>query len=240
MGGAALGGAAKRLLAFRKSSPGDRAMRRLTGYFIVPVWIGAGFIDYLWHRHTKIETTSGLEESLMHSIMMVEAAPAVMAALFLEINPGVLAGMIWLSALHELTVLWDLWYTAPRRAIPAGEQVTHTFLEAPPFLTTAAAIATHWEEFLELAGRGRRRPNMRIRLQRPMIHPDGVVAIFGHDPAWCSSARRRTAALHRGQKGRSRRAGYARVPRGSLFVVVLKLDTPGKCRRIACTTDHAS
>ena len=64
-GGGALGFAAKRLRSSRAPA-GDVAMRRLTTWFIVPVWIGAGFLDYIWHRRTSIETTSGLEESLMH------------------------------------------------------------------------------------------------------------------------------------------------------------------------------
>src|SRR5436305_4970003 len=105
VGGGALGITARRLRR-RRPSPGDIAMRRLTTYFIVPVWIGAGFLDYLWHRRTSIETTSGLPESLTHSLMMVEAAPAVLAGLFLEINAGALAWMIAFSVAHELTVFW--------------------------------------------------------------------------------------------------------------------------------------
>ncbi len=178
-GGAALGHLARKVATRGRPSAGDLAMRRLTAWFIVPVWITAGLLDYLWHRRTSIETTSGLEESLTHSVMMLEAGPAVLAALFLEINAGVLAGMIGLAVLHEMTVLWDLWYTSPRRVIPAGEQVTHTFLEAPPFLTTAAAIATHWDQFRALAGRGHARREMGIRLRRPPVSPAGVLAIFG-------------------------------------------------------------
>ena len=67
--------AAKRLFAVRKYEAGDLAMRRLTAYCIVPMWIGAGFVDYICRRRTKIETTSGLKESLMHSLMMLEASP---------------------------------------------------------------------------------------------------------------------------------------------------------------------
>jgi hypothetical protein len=153
-------------------------MRRLTAYFIVPLWIGAGFVDYIWHRRTRIETTSGLDESLVHSLMMLEAAPPVLAPLFLEINAGVLGWMIGLSVLHEATVLFDLSFTAPRRAIPAGEQVTHTFLEAPPFLVTAAAISTHWDQFLALLGCGRERPRFQIRLQHPSVGASNIVAMF--------------------------------------------------------------
>jgi hypothetical protein len=50
--GGLLGLAAKRLRRPRRPAAGDLAMRRLTTYFVIPVWIGAGFMDYLWHRRT--------------------------------------------------------------------------------------------------------------------------------------------------------------------------------------------
>jgi hypothetical protein len=178
LSGGALGFAATRLKASRPSAR-DTSMRRLTTYFIVPVWIGAGFLDYIWHRRTRIETTSGLSESLMHSIMMLEAAPAVLGPLFVEINAGVLAGMLGLSILHELTVALDVSFTATRRAIPPPEQVTHTFLEAAPFLVSAAAVSTHWEQFLALVRRGRERPRLHIRLQRPPIPSRDAFLILG-------------------------------------------------------------
>jgi hypothetical protein len=58
----------------------------------------------LWHRQTKIETTSGVKESMMHLLMMAEAGAPILTGLFLEMNAGALAlmGTGWL--LHELTV----------------------------------------------------------------------------------------------------------------------------------------
>jgi hypothetical protein len=35
---------------------------------IVPAWIAAGLLDYIWRRRTKIETTSGPRESLLQSV----------------------------------------------------------------------------------------------------------------------------------------------------------------------------
>ncbi|MGA8618300.1 MAG: hypothetical protein WB660_07230 [Candidatus Sulfotelmatobacter sp.] len=51
----------------------DEAMRRYLMYIIMPVWSVTGFLDWLWHRQTKIETTSGIKESMMHLLMMAEA-----------------------------------------------------------------------------------------------------------------------------------------------------------------------
>ena len=113
----------------------------------------------------------------MHTLMMAEAAPAVLAPLFLEVNSGVIAGMGGLAVIHEMTVLWDLWFTQTRRPIGAGEQVTHTFLESPPFVVVAAAIATHWDEFLALFGKGTRQARYDVRLQRPFVPVPKLLAM---------------------------------------------------------------
>jgi len=173
--GATLGFASKHLRSNRPS-PGASAMRRLTAYFIFPMWLGAGFVDYLWHRRTRIETTSGLKEALIHSLMMAEACPVVLPAMFFEINSSVLRLMIAGSLIHELTVLGDLRLTAPHRPIPAGEQITHTFLEMPPFLVTAAAICTHWDQFLALLGRARARRG--FHLERPPVPLSEMALMF--------------------------------------------------------------
>lgn len=105
----------------------------------------------------------------MHTLMMLEAGPAVLAPLFVEVNAGVLAATVAFAVVHELTVWWNLAFTTPRRAIPAGEQVIHTFLEAPPFLVGVAAMATHWPQLLALLGLGRETPRFAIRLQKPPL-----------------------------------------------------------------------
>jgi hypothetical protein len=55
-------------------------------YFALPLWLAAGFADYLCHRATSIETTSGWKESLLHLLQFGEMAIPVLAAIFLEIN----------------------------------------------------------------------------------------------------------------------------------------------------------
>ena len=41
-------------------------------YFILPVWLAAGFADWLCHRAAHIETTSGAKESMLHLLMFAE------------------------------------------------------------------------------------------------------------------------------------------------------------------------
>lgn len=59
---------------------------------IMPVWPIAGFFDWLWHRQTKIETTSAMKESAMHLLMMVGAGAHTIAGLFLEMNADLEVG----------------------------------------------------------------------------------------------------------------------------------------------------
>jgi hypothetical protein len=63
-------------------------------YFVLPVWLAAGFADYLCHRASSIATTSGAKESILHLLQFAEMGVAVLAALFLEINALVLLIML--------------------------------------------------------------------------------------------------------------------------------------------------
>lgn len=69
-------------------------------YFIVPLWLAAGFADWLCHRKTKIEKTTGAKETLIHLLMLGEMGVPVLAGLFLEINAAVLALMIGAFFVH--------------------------------------------------------------------------------------------------------------------------------------------
>jgi hypothetical protein len=66
------------------------------------------------HAHTRIETSSSFSGSTLEPCPGSSASPCANA------RPLVPCG-------------------SPRRAVPAGNQVTHTFLESPPFLADPAA-----------------------------------------------------------------------------------------------------
>lgn len=136
---------------------------------LLPIWVLAGVADYWWHRRTRIETTSGTEESLAHALMIAEMGPAVLAALFLEINAGVLAVIIASYLVHDATVAWDVYFTASRRPIPPGEQHTHSYLQGVPFSLASFVAFTHWDQFLALLGRGSQRPRFDIVFKKPAL-----------------------------------------------------------------------
>lgn len=56
-------------------------------FVLIPLWIVPGVLDWYWHRRTDIENTSGLSESLIHSLMMIEVGLPIQLALLCEINP---------------------------------------------------------------------------------------------------------------------------------------------------------
>jgi hypothetical protein len=180
---AAAGRAVKRKPSARRPAKtaqyDDRVMHRYISYVALPVWLASAFLDYIWHRRTKIETTSGLEESLLHSLMMAEGGPAVLAALFLEINAGVLAMMISAAVLHEATAIWDVVFSSSRRPIRPVEQHIHSFLEMVPFCVSSVAACMHWEQFLALIGLGNEPADFAFRLRQPSIGPRQLLGVAG-------------------------------------------------------------
>lgn len=123
-------------------------------YFILPLWIAAGFADWTRHRATHIERTSGAKESLMHLMMLLEAGVPLLAGLFLEITAPVLGLMIGAFFLHEATALWDVTYAVERREVTPVEQHIHSFLEMLPLMAIGFVSVLHWPKLRALAGRG--------------------------------------------------------------------------------------
>jgi len=115
--------------------------------FFIPLWMIAGFADWLFHRHSRISETSGVKESLLHLLMIGEIGVPMLAGLFLEINALVIGLMIAGFLAHEATVLWDLRYAASKRRILPGEQIIHSFQELIPLTVLALVIFLHWEQF---------------------------------------------------------------------------------------------
>src|SRR4051812_1482633 len=102
-------------------------------YVVLPLWLAAGFADYLCHRVAHIERTSGWRESALHLIQFAEMALPILAALFLQINAGVILLMIACFILHEATAYLDVRYASATRGVTPLEQHVHSFLEMLPF-----------------------------------------------------------------------------------------------------------
>jgi hypothetical protein len=131
-------------------------------YFVMPLWLAAGFADWLCHRASAIEHTSGAKESLIHLFMFTEVGVGVLAAIFLEINAGVIALMIFAFLLHVATAHWDLTYAVTAREVTPIEQHVHNYLGAIPLFGLIAVVSLHWGQFQALFGFGPEQPRFDL------------------------------------------------------------------------------
>ncbi|WP_292124191.1 hypothetical protein [Mesorhizobium sp.] len=116
-------------------------------YFVMPIWLIAGFADWLCHRATHIESTTGAKESLIHLLMFVEVGIPLLAAMFLEVNSLIIALMMVVFLAHEATAIWDVRYATTARTVSPVEQHVHSFLEMIPLMGLVSA-------YFAKAGRG--------------------------------------------------------------------------------------
>ena len=113
-------------------------------YVFLPLWGIAGFVDWCCHRATRIETTSGLKESLMHSLMGIQVGIPILFCLLFRVNVLVLLICLFAWLLHELVAHWDVHYAAPRRHISIWEMHTHSYLATLPFYMLAMIMVINW------------------------------------------------------------------------------------------------
>jgi len=134
-------------------------------YLVFPLWVLAGFADWACHRRTGIALTSGLKENLLHLLMFGEIGVAMVAVALLEINAAVLALVLAVFVVHELTVYWDLHYSTLLRDVGPFEQMVHSFLEILPLLSLALLAASAWPQALALVGIGEEARDWSLRLK---------------------------------------------------------------------------
>jgi hypothetical protein len=185
----------------------ETATRRFLLYFMLPAWLVPGVVDWVWHKRTDIEHTSGGGESLIHCLMMHEVGVPVMMGLLMEINPLTLSIMLGHTLVHEATAFVDVAYaTNHKRQVLPREQHTHSFLEVVPFMAVSSLICLHWEQFLAIWGKGPAKAKWRFALKKerlPSRYLRSILAAIGAflavpyaNELWrCVRAQRRGEAL---------------------------------------------
>ena len=147
-------------------------------YFILPLWLVAGFADWLCHRASHIETTSGAKESVFHLIMLAEMGLPLLAAIFLQVNAGIIAFIIAAFFLHEITALWDVSYAVTVRRISPIEQHVHSFQEMIPLMAILLLISRHWGQFQALFGFGSETPRFDLAWKEEQLPVTYVISIM--------------------------------------------------------------
>jgi hypothetical protein len=112
---------------------------------LLPLWGIAGFVDWCCHRATRVEITSGLKESLIHSLMGIQLGIPIVLCLAFEVNVLVLLICVaaWLS--HEFVAHWDVRYATPRRHISIWEVHAHNYMATVPLYVLMLVAILHWD-----------------------------------------------------------------------------------------------
>lgn len=123
-------------------------------YVVLPLWVLAGFADYLCHRATRIERANGAKESAIHWLMLAEVGVPLVMAVVLKINALVMLVMIAAFVAHEITGNIDLQLAIRTRRVTPLENQIHSLLEVLPFTAMLLVFTLHWNQALALLGRG--------------------------------------------------------------------------------------
>lgn len=141
----------------------------LVVFVVFPLWVATGLADWACHRATRIESTSGLRENLLHWLAFGQAGVAAGAMALLQVNAAVLLVVGAAFVAHELTVWAELRYTVARRRVGPLEQMVHSFQELLPFAALLLLAVLAWDQALALVGLGDAQADLALRWkERPL------------------------------------------------------------------------
>ena len=150
-------------------------------YVVLPLWVVAGFIDYLCHRATDIEHANGIRESLLHWLMLGEVGVPILAAIFLKVDALLIGFFALCLVAHEITGHVDLQVAMRTRKVSAFEQQVHSVLEIMPLTAFLLLCILHWPQAMALFGLGPERADFSLELKQAPLW-DALIppfAVFG-------------------------------------------------------------
>lgn len=119
-------------------------------YGLLPLWGITGLIDWNCHRITKIETTSGLRESLIHTAMGIQLGIPILVCMLFYVNVTVLLICFVAWFLHEFVAHYDVHYSAPKRHISIWEVHVHNYMATVPLYLLMLILVINWDMFINL------------------------------------------------------------------------------------------
>jgi hypothetical protein len=119
-------------------------------YGLLPLWGITGFVDWCCHRATQIERTSGLKESLIHSLMGIQLGIPIVLGLTFRINGLILLICVAAWAFHEFLAHWDVRYSSPLRRISIWETHVHNYMATIPLYTLMLIVVLNWDVVIKL------------------------------------------------------------------------------------------
>ena len=141
-----------------------RAIWDLLVYAVLPLWVFAGFLDYLCHRISDRVGKGVLpQEALIHWSMLAEVAVPLLLAVFFSINALVIAVMLIALVAHEMTGYLDLRLAMATRKVTIFEHQVHSALEILPLTAILLVMALHWPQTEALFGAGPEHADFTVR-----------------------------------------------------------------------------
>lgn len=119
-------------------------------YGLLPLWGISGLADWFCHRASHIETTSGIKESLIHSLMGIQMGIPIILCLIFHVNVLILLICIAAWVAHELVAHWDVTYTSPIRNITIWEMHAHNYLATLPLFLLMLIAVINWDVVVKL------------------------------------------------------------------------------------------
>jgi hypothetical protein len=113
-------------------------------WVLYPAWLVAGAGDYLCHRRTHIEETSGTPESWLHVAQFFLLFVALLFAVAFRPTVTTLVFVVLLTVLHSVISYVDVSYTIQHRYISPIEQLVHSFLDVIPLVAAALIVVLYW------------------------------------------------------------------------------------------------
>jgi hypothetical protein len=128
----------------------DQLLLNLILYGLLPLWGITGFIDWCCHRATGIERTSGLKESLVHSMMGIQLGIPIVLCLLFYVNVLILLICFVAFLAHEFSAHYDVHYSAPLRRISIWEVHVHNYMATIPLYLLMLIVVLNWETVQKL------------------------------------------------------------------------------------------
>jgi hypothetical protein len=128
----------------------NELLLKLILYGLLPIWGITGFIDWICHMRTGIERTSGLKESLMHSLMGVQLGIPIVLCLLYRVNALILLLCILAWIAHEVVAHSDVRYATPRRRISIWEVHVHNYMATIPLYLLMLVVIINWSTAVKL------------------------------------------------------------------------------------------
>jgi hypothetical protein len=141
----------------------------LLAFGFYPVWLLAGAGDYLCHRRSNIERTSGYVEGLYHVAQFATIAVIVLWIAFFAASMAVFAIVAASGIAHLLLSYFDVRYTERLRYISPFEQHIHAFLDVIPLAAIAVWVVLEWSQGRE---------SWSIALREPMLSATQITLLL--------------------------------------------------------------